>query len=511
MLSLETFKKIVQKTEDSDIPLYYFILTLIFLFSLRIFLEVITNKVGISLQSVLHYASFFTLVGLSMIILVHIFSKEKIVKIFKVISVGFVALLILPVVDLIVNQATGFNELTYYKGDLIKGFLTIGKLGEGLTTGIRLEIIAFLLVVFFYLRSKNVSMIKSLVGSFIFYCALFFYGILPTTVMPHVLSFFGIKFMFTSPTMINTLFFGIVLLAIILAFLLNRKNFLVIFKSIRLSRVFYYWLMFFFGFLLSWQATGGFGLNSENFFYLFFILLSILLASIFSTVTNSIANMEIDKISSQSGPLIRDDIDTYKKIIWYLLAASLVCALAVDFRAFFLILFCIGNCFIYSMPPLRIKKIFLLSKLVILLNSLAMVILGFVVFTSNSNIPNFLNIIANFADNTNYFGWIALFSALLFWLASNFIDIKDYESDRSAGTKTLPTVVGLKNSKLLIGSAFLLLYIIIGLLLGNKMMLAALIITGCIEFWLINRKNYQEKYVFGFYLASLLLIFWMIF
>lgn len=506
------FKRIVDNLENSDLPIYYFVFTFFFAVTLRNFLDLISDRSEIDLLMHLHNYSFFVAITLSMMLLVYFFTKEKIIKIFKVFSVAILAVNITPVIDLLVSKGAGLDTSYYFSNDIVRGFFTIGGFNEGVTYGLKTEIILIILGWFFYFRLKKLSLIKSLMGSFFSYCIIFFYGVLPTF-LKFILNSAGINFINSQYSMFSVYLFFIIILLLILSFIVNSKISFIIFKNLRFSRILYYWLIFFFGFLLAWQVMRGFGLNSETVFYLPFILISILSAGVFSAITNDISDMEIDKISNPNRPLVKAEIDSnvYKKISWIMLVISLACAMAVNYKAFFLILFCIGTYFLYSMPPLRIKRLFFLSKLVILLNSLALIILGFVVFNNDFNILTFLNTVINIGSNINHFFAIATVSAIIFLLASSFIDIKDYEGDKQAGIKTLPTVLGLRTSQFLIGLAFLLLYAIVGFLLKNWLMFSSLIIIGCIEFWIINRKKYQEKYVFAVYLASLLVIMYMVF
>lgn len=508
----EIFNKIITNLEDSNLPVYYFLFTFISALTLRTFFEFFSDHTEISLPMMLHYYSFYAAIGLSTILLIYFFTKEKIYKIFKLISTGFLVLIIAPIIDLLLSKGAGIN-MSYYNGDLVYGFITFfGKLSDGVTPGIRIEIALIILVLFFYFRLKKLGFIKSLIGIFLFYCLIFFYGSL-FIFLKFVLGVAGISFVYSNYVFINVFLLLIILSLIVLAFLINRKIFLSIFRDLRFSRIFYYWLMFFFGFLWSWQATKGFRLDSENIFYLPFILVGIFFACIFSIITNNIVDVDIDKISNKDRPLIKNEIDIniYKKIGWLALAISLVYALSVNLKVFFLILFFIGNYFIYSMPPLRIKRVFFFSKIIILLNSLAMIILGFVAFNNNLGVLGFQDIVASFGENVNHFSIVVIISVTLFLLASNFIDIKDYEGDKAGNIETLPTVLGLKISKFLIGLSFLLLYAVVGFLLKNWLIFAGLLIIGIIQFFLINRKKYQEKYVFGFFLVSLLVILYAIF
>jgi len=86
-----------------------------------------------------------------------------------------------------------------------------------------------------------------------------------------------------------------------------------------------------------------------------------------------------------------------------------------------------------------------------------------------------------------------------FTLTINFIDIKDYRGDKKLGIKTLPVLMGPKKSKLLIGLFFFLGYVFIFYITQ----LILFIILAFLQFYLINKKSYKEKYIFIVYLLSL--------
>jgi 4-hydroxybenzoate polyprenyltransferase len=88
----------------------------------------------------------------------------------------------------------------------------------------------------------------------------------------------------------------------------------------------------------------------------------------------------------------------------------------------------------------------------------------------------------------------------------NFIDIKDYEGDKREGIKTIPTVLGLKRGKLVIGAIFLLCYIAFGVVLQNNLLLLFMALSGILQFYLINQKDYKESYVFSLYLIALAVV-----
>ena len=101
-------------------------------------------------------------------------------------------------------------------------------------------------------------------------------------------------------------------------------------------------------------------------------------------------------------------------------------------------------------------------------------------------------------------GSIIAFFLICLTAVINFIDIKDYEGDKKAGIKTIPVIFGLKISKVIIGVFFLISYFFVYFIL--KKFLIPLIILSIIHFYLINRKNYNEKLVFIAYLVSLIIL-----
>jgi 4-hydroxybenzoate polyprenyltransferase len=222
----------------------------------------------------------------------------------------------------------------------------------------------------------------------------------------------------------------------------------------------------------------------------FFIATAIFFAGLFSLATNNLADYEIDKISNKARPLVSQRIkrQDYIRLSWIFLAAALFYASAVNFIVFFIISLFIGNYFLYSMPPLRLKRVPFFSKLFISVNSLALFILG-CLSTGSFRIPE----------------RVIVFFLLYFTPAINFIDIKDYEGDKLNGIKTLPVILGLRKSKFIIGIFFLLSYAAVCSIAPGALVLNLSLLFGLLMFLLINRKNYHEKPVLITYLSSLLI------
>ena len=81
-------------------------------------------------------------------------------------------------------------------------------------------------------------------------------------------------------------------------------------------------------------------------------------------------------------------------------------------------------------------------------------------------------------------------------IVANFLDIGDYEGDKKAGIATVPVVLGLSRSKLIIGAVFPLmyaaLYFVLDYLDAPLYWIAVFIFLGIVQFFFINRKDYKE-------------------
>jgi len=89
-------------------------------------------------------------------------------------------------------------------------------------------------------------------------------------------------------------------------------------------------------------------------------------------------------------------------------------------------------------------------------------------------------------------------------------NLEDSTNDKSStpkfkeGIKTLPVVLGLKRSKQVIGVFFILTYSSVYFIVEEKVLLIPMVVLGCIQYILVNRKNYQEKWLFTAYLLGMI-------
>jgi 4-hydroxybenzoate polyprenyltransferase len=495
-------KKIISSIENSKTPLVYFIMTFIFIMILRDFLESFSTKnytALIQIDRIISYNSFYISLAISLVILLFIITKERIDKIIKIILTGFSIIILPPIVDLIISKGNGYL-ITFLipntHTDLITRFFSFfGKMEHcswsanmlcGVTPGIKVEIILVLLMSFSYFIAKNFNFLKSAFFSLLVYTTIFTY-FSTIFIIEKLSGLTGLIYKNQESITTNFYFILIFLNILILFYILKKDYFKALIRDIRPFRLIHYELMLILGIALAINNNEyQFLLEMKNISNILIIMISILFAWLYSVVTNNIEDYEIDKISNKNRPLTNSTIKLgdYKIIAWAFLFTTLLYAGLVNFKAFFIILLFVGNYFIYSMPPLRLKRIPLLSKIFISINSLILILLGFLMVQYNiKNIP------------------IIIYPIFLigFTLTINFIDIKDYRGDKKLGIKTLPVLMGPKKSKLLIGLFFFLGYVFIFYITQ----LILFIILAFLQFYLINKKSYKEKYIFIVYLLSL--------
>ena len=279
----------------------------------------------------------------------------------------------------------------------------------------------------------------------------------------------------------------LLIVSIIPAVLLAATNpsfFRELWLDLRLGRIFHYFMLFGFGFVI-YNSTFSLLENVSPVtwikFPLYFIALTY--AAVFAIATNNKEDLEIDKITNTNRPLVRNAVNPqyYIRIAFLSLIISLVVAACADLIFLAAIIGISAVYYIYSCKPFKIKRFVFLAKLLIGINSLISALCGFLISGGKlAEFPVF---------------W-TVFILVPVSLMANFIDLKDTAGDRLAGIKTLPVIWGEPTAKLLIAlftaSAYVYVYfyfhsVLIGLLL---------LLTVSVHIYLIFRKPYQEKPLF---------------
>ena len=486
-------RSVIDSLEESKTPLYYTFLSFIFVVTLRYFLELYSDSGELSLLRYTHYALAYSALAGGLIILFHYATRTTIECTIRIVLPSFLILLLPPVIDLLLSGGEGYN-MAYMLPNIHDGLWGryLHFFGEfsnkGVTIGIRTEIALVLIASFLYFYIKKNSVIIALALSWLTYTLIFLYGAMPF-LLRFIQTSLGYEYEY-SDALMRDLFLTLLLILGAWIYLRHSKSYSISFlKDMRYLRISHFILILLLGMVL---APEGINIDQNEIFQPLLVCSAIIFAAIFSIITNNIEDIEIDKVCNRNRPTITGAIPIahYTQIAWSSLGLSLLYASAVSIEILFLILLCIGNYFIYSMPPYRLKRVPLFSKLIIAFNTLACFLMGYLLSGGSFNLPL----------NTVTLSLLALTATI------NFIDIKDYEGDRAAGIKTLPTLLGLKWSKRLIGLFFLLSYSLSYFVTDEDIFIIPSIITGIILYLLINKKSYDERPIFIIHLGSIALL-----
>ncbi len=137
--------------------------------------------------------------------------------------------------------------------------------------------------------------------------------------------------------------------------------------------------------------------------------------------------------------------------------------------------------FVYSCRPMRLKRVPILSKLIIGFNFLSVAVCGYA--------------LAGGDWRAFPLDWLA-FILVPFSLAANFIDLKDTEGDRAQGVATLPVLLGESLARHLIAAATVATYLMGALLLDIAWVYPLNFAGAALHVYLLYRRPYDERFVF---------------
>lgn len=534
---MATIRALINKIENMEISFLGIISLFFMAMFVRTFLENYANLLNFYhmssfIDTFFHYPIFFSIIFLFTIIIAKILTKENIYKITKVIALFSFIIILPPIVDLIVNKG-GQIPYIFISNNyplLFKSFITYFG-GGAIGLGIKTEVAVALTVFGCYIYNKTKNKKSVLAGIFLLYSAIFIMLAFPTFVFSiqntftkeykstnfnNIIDFYykqepsrivtgdktfildksnflpeSIQKIQNQYSITLSIIFLITSMLLIFwsLFLHSSKKFFAVIKNFRYLRIVHYLLLASFGVYIGIGFLGKNPIGSlfdfMSFTSLFF---AILFAWLFAVWENDEIDIEIDKISNQNRPLINTQIffsiKEWQILKYIFLFYSLSFAFLCSFYTFTFIILFILIYHIYSVPPLKLKRFLGISSLLIAINALLTVLMGFFISSGTENLNAFPSRYA--------FGIL-----IIFLLVENIKNIKDIEGDKREGIKTLPVILGEKRGKLVIGVCLFLGALLVPFIFYLDLYTLALaIFFGFILFLLTNRKKFEEKYIF---------------
>jgi homogentisate phytyltransferase/homogentisate geranylgeranyltransferase len=291
-------------------------------------------------------------------------------------------------------------------------------------------------------------------------------------------------------------------LSFLFLFVVNRRNLGAIVRTVRLERLIFYGAMAIFGFILAIHQLG-MGFDGHEFSYLALIMIFLSLCFGFwgLQVVNDFYDVDIDRVVSKENPLLRGVGQEYYKIFGcILLFIALAYAFTINFPAFLILNSYLLLGIIYSMPPVRLKRVPLISTFTLALAVMLSIAFGFSVYYGNRAV----NAIP-----------LRLLAPTLIAITLGFTakDINDISGDRKHGVMTIPVLLYDRNAltgrlpvAAIISCCFLVYIAFIPEIIPGALACA----TGTLLYTLLQRDPkewfyFLVLYIFGGYLLYTLL------
>ncbi len=493
--------------------------------------------------TIIHYVLFFlcTTLGTSLILGKLIKNYEYAIKI---LLFGLPLLWLAPVIDLILSGGRGYKMLYLFDSgkNLVLNFLTFFGpiLNKGATYGIRIELALSLIGIGYiiWLITKNIKNV--ILGIICVYILVFLGASIPGVVY----SISNIKHPTTSAQNVVTeirsviensnlshntlrevsstvsedrlfelefnkfisqiLFVFSFIFGLILFYKIDKNKFKSIIENSRPERINFYTASLFCG--VGFAYINGLGrefvlTDLWGFACLFLAWVCLWMHAVH---VNDIVDIEIDKISNTNRPLVKDQISSSQMQeignIW--LFAALLGAWSAGFYPFYMCLVYVSASYIYSSPPLRLRRFPLAPSFLIGVACLATILAGFFFVSTNKQIQTFPIL-------------LSIGIVIMVTLAINFKDIKDIEGDRKNGIITLPILFGQRGVQI-VAVLFALSILLVPIFLSFWFLYIICLPAGIIGYRLIMKKPFNEKPIFilrFFFLGGIgliyILIYWM--
>jgi 4-hydroxybenzoate polyprenyltransferase len=431
---------------------------------------------------------------------------------------GFIIILTPPIIDAIIFHGGQFWSFYEFDGlvGLLKRYITLfgDTPNMGITYGTRVEVVIVTLALGFYSFLKSRRVAKALSVSLIGYSILFVLGTFPSWLTLGIM-FFQKSFLAINQNDVATLFltpenifnrnitdFRSVLnvkmsivygaLAVFLAGITvwreYRNYFRALWKNARLPQIVYHGGLLFIGMGAAFLFTSA--QASLDFFHImgaFVLLASVESAWLASVVVNDCYDMQIDRETNVSRPLIKNTIplELYKTFGVLFFITSLILSGIISFSAMLILLGYQAFAWLYSTPPLRLKRFPIVATALAAFSGTLILIAGFLVVSP-------VNGISTFPLPLLFF----LFAA--YTLVLPVKDFKDIKGDALDCIYTIPVLLGAEKAKLLIGSLIFLLYITSPVVLNANALFWPAFLFGSLSFWSIQKSVDNEAVFFSY-------------
>ncbi len=474
------------------------------------------------LPTMVHYGLFYASLLLALLLVVWVFTRKPIAVVGKVLATGFVVIWFAPLLDLLVSRGRGYAMAYLFQEWPQLGqsfFQYFGPLTfPGITPGIRIEIGVILCFIAWYVFISTKAWWRAVLAVFWSYVVIFLWLALPSvlallfgggaqsvaswlresidaSVLPLLQPARGQETYVALQLRFSTLIAQVCFVlcaafAAVGAWLARPDVVSAVFRNSRPERVLHYWLLIAAGLF---AAVSYVRVNWITVLACLILFLTFYAAWMFAVGVNDLEDVAVDAVSNSDRPLIRgtltaEDVRTANEIC---LSVALVGGYVLGQTILFLVLVFTAAYYVYSAPPLKLKRVPVLATFCISLACLAAVLAGFFFWNDNQYLTAFP------------FRYVVLI-VVGFTLGATLKDIKDIDGDAKVGVRTLATLFGPVWGPRVIGLLVGLGHALVPLLLARPLLWSIALPCGLASYYFATRTPYHERYIFCVYFVALL-------
>jgi 4-hydroxybenzoate polyprenyltransferase len=523
--------KIIRNIEEANVSFVEALFGFFGIISIRFFLENLSNPSPSfpavpDMLTLVHYALFYAGAFISSALVLRIFIPD-IKKISKVVLCLLPVMWLPPIIDLIVSHGTGIPMAYIFANGsaLWKDFLTIGgtRIFGGVTPGIKIEMIIIVAGLASYVFTKTKSIVRSVIALFLGYCL-----VLAWLAFPSIMALFAnavgvqsasapiyflvgqfgssniltrlippseaLSYVAATGTLFNaglSYVFYLLDTALLVGWaLLYRPRFLKEYlRNCRPERVTSFLLLIGVGIFtaVGMEHAWPFG-NWVDILALVILMVAYFCAWIFAVGVNDIVDVEIDRVSNKGRPLVTSTVteEEVHGANTFFLLWSFIGAFLVGYWAFFAMMLFTAAYYVYSAPPLRLKRAPILATFLISLASLSAAAAGFY-FASPVQFASIFP------------GRLLILVIVFFTLVTNVKDIKDVDGDRAARIATIPTIFKGHAGKAVVGAMLAVAFLAVPVILSSGALFIPSLIAAALGYYFVVAEPYRESRIFILY------------
>ncbi len=417
----------------------------------------------------LHFPLFYFFLFLSISLWLALLSRRRLRDVVPVTSLGFSLILIAPILDALASGGAGY-DLRYLRSgeNVLVSFWNPFARPEAISPGQRVEILAAMVLagayVFCWRRARRWTTLAALAWGLLAGAGTFLLaalaGSLPA-IAAHLLegsaadsyaAFFRAPGLLMDESRRHALVFAVACAVLGFPWVLALETrFRAVVRRMGLTRLLHYTGLAPAGVFLGWLLYRDFGPLSmghpADWLAAACIWLSLIAAFVASVLWNDVSDRRADAVIHPERPVPRGLLAVDEARRWALAAATVavVLALVVSYHTALIVGACLVLSWLYSSPPVRLKRVPVLATLTLAILSVLSALAGFSLFAAEASVLLFPGRIAGF---------------LLLGVTVGFIakDLKDEAGDRIDGVVTLATLLGPVRARrvaaLLVAAAF---------------------------------------------------------